>query len=63
MLFNAYSCLLCNLNTLWNIIHSTSQLGRIGHDNVSRTRMTTLAFILSELFPLNGFRCIFVLAV
>ena len=24
-----------------------------------RTRMTTLAFILSELFPLDGFRCNF----
>ena len=32
--------------------HDTSQLPRTGLDNVSRTRMTTLAFILSELFPL-----------
>ena len=29
----------------------TSQLCRTGHDDVSRTRMTTLAFILSELIP------------
>ena len=35
---------------------------RTGHDDVSRTRMTTLAFILSELFPLDGFRCNFVSA-
>ena len=27
--------------------HDTSQLCRTGHDDVSRTRMTTLAFILS----------------
>ena len=32
--------------------HDTSQLCRTGHDNVSHTRMTTLAFILSELLPL-----------
>ena len=32
--------------------HDTSQLCRTGHDDVSRTRPTTLAFILSELFPL-----------
>ena len=31
--------------------HDTSQLSRTGHGNVSHTRMTTLAFILSELFP------------
>ena len=29
---------------------------RTGHDDVSRTRMITLAFILSDLFPLDGFR-------
>ena len=29
---------------------------------MSRTRMTTLAIILSELFPLDGFRCNFVSA-
>ena len=37
--------------------HDTLQLFRKGHDDVSCTRMTTLAFILSELFPLNGFGC------
>ena len=42
--------------------HDTSQLCRTGHDNVSRTRMTTLAFILFELFTLDGFRCNFVSA-
>ena len=40
----------------------TSQLCRTGHDDVSHTRMTTLAFILSELFPLDGVRCNFVSA-
>ena len=29
---------------------------------MSRSRMTTLAFILSELFPLDGFRCYFMSA-
>ena len=43
--------------------HVTSQLYRTGHDNVSLIRMTTLAFIHSELFPLDGFRCNFVSAV
>ena len=42
--------------------HDTSQLCRTGHDDVLRTRMTTLAFILSELFPLDCFRCNFVSA-
>ena len=56
-----YLCPLFNLNTL-EIKHDTSQLCRTGHDNVSRTRMTTFAFILSELFPFDGFRCNFVSA-
>ena len=34
----------------------------VKHDNVSHTRMTTFAFILSELFSLDGFRCNFVSA-
>ena len=42
--------------------HDTSLLCRTGHDDVWRTRMTILAFILSELFPLDGFRCNFVSA-
>ena len=33
--------------------HDTSQLCRTGHDDVSRTRMTTLIFILSELSSLD----------
>ena len=42
------SYLLCKSNTLWNI---SVILGRTGQDNVSPTRMTTLAFLLLELFP------------
>ena len=42
--------------------HDTSQLCRTGHDDVWRTRMTTLAFILSELFSLDCFRHNFVSA-
>ena len=43
--------------------NDTSQLYRTGHDDVSRTRMTTLAFILSDLFPLDCFiSCNFVSA-
>ena len=34
--------------------HDTSQLCTTGHDNVSHRRMTTLALVLSELFPLDG---------
>ena len=41
-------------------VHDISQLGRTGHDDVSQSRMETLTFILSELFPLDGFRCNFV---
>ena len=33
------------------------QSRRTGHDDVSHTRIKTLAFILSELFSLDGFRC------
>ena len=40
----------------------TSQLYRTGHEDMSRTRVATLTFILSELFPLDGFRCNFVSA-
>ena len=40
--------------------HDILQLCRAGHGDMLRTRMTTLAFILSELFPLDGFRCHFV---
>ena len=41
--------------------HDTSELCRAGHDDVSRTRMTTLAFLFL-LYPLDGFRCNFVSA-
>ena len=40
--------------------HDTLQICRTGLGNASRTRMTTLAFIFSELFALDGFRCNFV---
>ena len=56
---DAVSCPLYNLNTVLEYNHDTSQLCRTGHDDVARTRMTTLGFILSELFPLDGFRCNF----
>ena len=39
--------------------HDTSQLCRTGHEDVSYTKMTTLAFILSELLLLDCFRCNF----
>ena len=42
--------------------YDTLQLQQTGHDNVSCTRMSTLAFILSMLFPLDDFRCNFVSA-
>ena len=41
----------------------TSLLCRTGQDDVSHTRMATLAIILSELFPLDHFRCNFVSAL
>ena len=37
--------------------YDTSLLCSTGHDDLSHTRMTTLAFILSELLSLDGFRC------
>ena len=55
---DAISCPLHNLKTLW-YYHDTSKLWRTGLNDVSCTRMTTLAFILSELFPVEGFRCNF----
>ena len=57
--FYAYSCPLFKLNTLWNII-MIFQLCRTGFDDVLRTRMTTLAVILSELFPSMVSDCNFV---
>ena len=43
--------------------HDTSQLCRTGLDDVSHTRMTALAFILSKSIPLDDFRCNFVSAL
>ena len=40
--------------------YDTSQLCRTCLKDVLDTRMTILTFILSELFPLYGFRCNFV---
>ena len=37
--------------------HDTLQLCRTGHDDVSHTKMTTLACILFELIPLNCLSC------
>ena len=45
-----------------NYNYDIYQLCRTGHDNVSHTRMTTLAFIFSELFPLDCCRYSFVSA-
>ena len=42
------SCPLCNLNTLWNILMI---LGRSGQDDMSHTRLTTLAFLLLGISP------------
>ena len=42
--------------------HNTLQLYRTSHDSVSRKRVATLAFILSELFLIDDFRCDFVSA-
>ena len=42
--------------------HDTLWLYSTGHDDVSHTRMATVTIILSELFPLDGFRCNFVSA-
>ena len=52
---DAISCLLYKLNTLWFI--DTSQLCRTGHEDVLHTGMTTLACLLSELFPLDCLSC------
>ena len=70
---DAISKPLHNLNTVWYMImileyplvydHDASQLCRTSLDDVLRTRMTTPVSILSELFPLDGFRCNFVSAL
>ena len=48
--YNFVSALLFEYRLEYN--HDTSQLSRTGHYDVSGTRMTTLAFILFEYFPL-----------
>ena len=42
------SCLLCKSKTLWNIC---MMLGGTGPDDMSCTRITTLAFLFLELSP------------
>ena len=59
---DAISCPLHNLKTVWYYIMILKELCRTDLDTVSRTRVATLAFILSELFPLDCFRCNFVSA-
>ena len=54
------SCPLCNLNILWTILMI---LGRSGRDDVSHTRLTTLAFLLLELSPFVLFEKDFVSAL
>ena len=61
--FDAFSCIFVSslqLEYPLEYNHNTSQLCRTGHDEVLCTRMATLDFVLSELFPLDGFRCNFV---
>ena len=52
MVSDTISCLLRKLEYRLVYFDDNLQLCRTGHDNVSHTRMTTLTFILSELFPL-----------
>ena len=54
MVSDAISCPLHTLKTVFEYNHDTLQLCRIGHDDVLRTRMRTLIFILSKLSPLDG---------
>ena len=60
--FLSLDCFRCNLVSAPSLeypliyYHDTSQLCRTGLDNVSRTKMTTLAFILFKLLLLDGFR-------
>ena len=61
MILNSYVEQVITMNTLEYLLvynHDTIQLYRTGNDNVVHTRMTTLAFILSELFPLDYFNTI-----
>ena len=60
--FQMQFCVCSMSSVLLKYDHDTSQLCIAGHDDVSCTRMTTHPFILSELFPLDGFRCNFVSA-
>ena len=62
---DGFSCSFVSARELvypWECYHHTSQLCRTDHDNVLHTRKTTLAVILSGLYPLDGFRCSFVSA-
>ena len=54
MVSDEISCPLHNLKNRLEYNRDTSQLCRTGHDDVSRTRMTTLIFIHAELSSLDG---------
>ena len=58
MVSDAISCPLHNLKTVWNILMMLYSY--VEQVDVSRTRMATLAVIVSEVFPLNHFRRNFV---
>ena len=49
--YSVILCLLCKSKSLWNIFMILGRKSRTGPDEVSRTRMTTLAFLLLELSP------------
>ena len=62
MVLDAISCPFHNLNTLGNIIMILySYVEQVM--TMCRVGMTTLAFILSELFPHDCFRCNFMFAL
>ena len=59
LFFYAYLCLLCNFKTLQcEYYHETSQLCTTGHDDVSHTRIITLAFILLSLMVSDAISCL-----
>ena len=49
----------CPLENHLEYFDDTSQLCRTCYDNVSHTKLATLAVIFSELFALDHFRCNF----
>ena len=61
MISDAISCPLHNLKTIRNILMILCSY--VGHDDVWHTCMATLTVTLSELFPLDHFKCNFVSAL